>query len=110
MQKSRSIKLLGIKQFPVEGLHCYEIKITGKDRDCILYINTDTFLLEYFNRMKDGDMSFLVKYSDYKKIDDFLMPMSDYSMRNGIVFYWKNIRRIDINAEIDPELFEYNQK
>lgn len=110
LQESRSVELLGVKHFPVEGLQCYEVKIAEKDRTCLLYINTATFLLEYYNRRKDGDMSFLVKFSDYKKIDDFLIPMSDYSMRNGIVFYWRNIRKIEINADIGPEVFEYNEK
>lgn len=43
-------------------------------------------------------------------IDDFLIPMSDYSMRNGIVFYWRKIRKIELNAVMGPELFEYNEK
>jgi hypothetical protein len=109
MEKSRSVELLGIKQFPPDGIQCYEIKIATKDRKRLLYINTNTFLLEYWNLLKDGEISFLVKFSDYKRIDDFLMPMSDYAMRNGIVFHWKKIRKIEINADIRPEIFQYEE-
>ena len=110
MQKSRSVELLGVKEFPVEGLQCYEIKISAKQGNYVLYINTDTFLLEYYNGRKDGDLSFLIKLSDYKKIEEFLIPMSEYTMRNGVVFHWTSIRKIEINADIDPEIFEYDEK
>jgi hypothetical protein len=110
MQKSKSVQLLGIKEFPIEGLQCYEIKIITKERNSILFINTETFLLEYSNLRKDGDISFLAKFYNYKKIDDFLIPMSDCLMRNGIVYHWKNVRKIDINADIDPQVFKYQEK
>lgn len=110
VDKSKSIELLGIKQFPIEGLQCYEIKITTKGRNYVLYINTDTFLLEYWNGREDEDMSILAKFYNYKKVDGFLLPMSDCLMRNGVVYFWKNIKQIEINADIDPQLFNYDDK
>jgi len=65
LNKSKSIELLGTKEFSIEGLLCYEIKITTKGRNYYLYINTKTFLLEYWNGREDGDLSFLSKLSNY---------------------------------------------
>lgn len=107
MNKSKSVKLLGIKEFPNDGFSCYEIKIHTKGRNYYLYINTKTFLLEYWNGNEEEDRSFLTKYYNYKKVEDFLMPMSNSAMRNGVVYYWNNIRKIEINADIDLEVFNY---
>lgn len=107
MNKSKSVELLGIKEFPNDGFSCYEIKINIKGRNYYLYINTKTLLLEYWNGNGEDDRSFLTKYYNYKKVDDFLMPMSQSAMRNGIVYYWSNTSKIEINAAIDPEIFNY---
>lgn len=108
--KSKSVELLGIKEFPNEGLLCYEIKIHAKGRNYFLYINTETFLLEYWNGRPDEDRSILSKFYNYKRVDGFLIPMSDCLMRNGIVYYWCNKRKVEFNKEIDPEVFVYNIK
>ena len=110
VDKSSSTELMGIKEFPIEGLLCYEIKITTKGRNYYLYINTETFLLEYWNISKDEDPSSLAKFSNYKQIGDFLIPMSNSAMRNGFVYHWVNKRKIEFNTEIDPELFIYKGK
>ena len=110
MDKSKSVELLGIKEFPAEEFTCYEIKINGKGRNDYLYINTKTFLLEYWNGNEEGDRSVLGKYDNYQKVEDFLMPMSVSAMRNGIVYHWNNTKKIKINADIDPAIFEYKDK
>lgn len=110
VNKSRSTELMGIKEFPIDGLLCYEIKITTKAQDYYLYINTETFLLEYWNVNKEGDPTSLVRFYNYKQIDDFLIPMSTSSMRNGFVFHWVNNRKIEFNTDIDPEHFIYKGK
>ena len=110
MDKSSATELIGIKEFPIEGLLCYEIKITTKGQNYYLYINTETFLLEYWNSNKEGDRSSLAKFSNYKKIGDFLIPMSTSAMRNGSVYHWINNRKIEFNTDIDPELFVYKGK
>ncbi len=110
MDKSKSVELLGIKEFPTEELTCYEIKINAKGRNDYLYINTKTFFLEYWSGNEEGDRSALGKYDNYQKVEGFLMPMSVSSMKNGIVFYWNHTKKIQINADIDPEIFEYKEK
>ncbi len=108
MVKSESVELLGIKEFPTEELECYEIKMITEGRNYYLYINPKTFLLEYWNR--SGDPSLLTKFYNYKKVEDLLMPMSHCSTRHGLVYYWNNTRRIEINVDIDPEIFNYKKK
>ena len=31
-------------------------------------------------------------------------------MRNGVVYYQNDIRRIEMNVDIDPQLFEYDEE
>lgn len=109
LAKSKSVQLLGTKEFPVDGLLCYEVKLSTRARHYFLYINTESYLLEYYSGRKDGDTSFLVRYDDYKNIDGFLIPMLNGMMRNGVVYYWRQIRKIELNAEIDPEVFIYKE-
>jgi acylphosphatase len=109
MDKSRSIELLRIKEFP-GGLSCYEIKMITKERPYVLYINTETFLLEYWNNQEDGDLSILAKFYNYRKVEDLLIPMSDCAMKNGVIYSWNNIRKYQINPDIDPKIFDYKDQ
>ena len=109
-EKSKSIELLGVKEFPSDGLSCYEIRMTSDGRNYVLYINTDTFLLEYWNGREDEDISFLAKYYDYKRVDGFLIPMSSGLTRNGVVYFSTRTMKYIINADIDPEIFEYKEE
>lgn len=46
LHNNRSITLLGLKEFPVDGITCYEIEIRSKKFLYLIYFNTKTFLLE----------------------------------------------------------------
>lgn len=107
MSKSRSVELLGIKEFPLDELLCYEIKMTAKGRSYLLYINTETFLLEYWNDREDEDLSILTRFSNYRQVDEFLVPMSESLLRNGTTFFWEHTKRYLINSKIDIEMFNY---
>ncbi|MEX2232237.1 MAG: hypothetical protein WD824_08760 [Cyclobacteriaceae bacterium] len=109
LEKSRATILLGIKEFRGEGIPRYQIKITTRGRNYYLYINTETYLLEYWNVSHEEDESFLTRFYNYKKVGDFLMPMSTSAMRDGIVYQWNDTRKIELNPEIDPRLFIYNE-
>lgn len=110
LNKSKSVELLGIKEFPLDDLVCYEIKINTKGHHCYLYINTKSYLLEYRTINEEEDRSFLTKFNNYKKIDGLLMPMTHSSMRNGLVYFWSHTRKIQVNPKIDPEVFNYKDK
>jgi hypothetical protein len=100
--------LLGTKVFESDGISCYQIKINIRRSDYYLYINTETYLLEYWN-VSQEDQSLLTRFYNYKKIGDFLMPMSTSAMRDGIVYKWNDTRKIELNPEIDPKLFVYSE-
>jgi hypothetical protein len=107
---SKSVELLGTKEFPLDGLVCYEIKITAKKRKYVLYINTETFLLEYWNGRDDGDMSILSRFTNYKKVDSFLIPMSNSTIKDGVPYFSTVIRKYIINSDIEPKIFNYYDK
>ena len=109
VRKSKSVELRGVKQFTFDGTSCYEINISVRDRNYILYINTQTFLLEYWNGRGDGDATALTKFSNYKKVDGFLIPMFECSLKNGIVYFSNNVKKYFINVDIDPRIFDYKE-
>jgi hypothetical protein len=108
MEKSKSVELLGTKEFSGGSL-CYEIRITTRGRKYLLYINTDTFLLEYWNDREDGDISIMTKLYDYKQVDDFLIPLCSYMTRNGTIYFWSRITKTELNPVIDQKIFEYEK-
>ena len=108
LQQSSATELLGIKEFESEGVSCYLIRINTTERNYYLYINTENYLLEYWN-VSHEDQSFLTRFYNYKKVGDFLMPMSTSAMRDGIVYQWNDTRKIELNPEIDPKLFVYSE-
>jgi len=110
LDKSNSVELLGIKEFPLDELSCYEIKMNTKGRNYYLYINTKTLLLVYMTGNEEEDRSFLTKFYNYRKVDDFLMPMTNAAIKNGIVYFWNHTRKIEINSDIDPGIFNYKKK
>jgi hypothetical protein len=108
--KSKSIELTGIKEFLADGVSCYEIKMITKGRTYVLYINTSTYLLEYWNGREDGDLSILTKFYNYKKVENFLIPMSESLIKNGVVYFWNHTKNYQINADINMEVFNYKGK
>jgi hypothetical protein len=110
LNKSKSVELVGLREFALENITCYEIKIAVKERVYFLFINTQTFLLEYWNGREDNDTSILVKYTDYRKIGDVLIPMYDCLIRNNIIYFWSRKKLIHINRDIDPEILKYEEK
>jgi hypothetical protein len=109
VSKSKSIELLGIKEFPLDGFSCYEIKMITKGRSYVLYINTKTFLLQYWNNREDGDLSILTKFFNYKKVEEFLIPMSDSMMKDGVVYFSNTTKKYLINTPIDLQIFNYTK-
>jgi len=107
LDKSKSLKILSVKDFPVDESQCYEIQLITKGRKYLLYINTKTFLLDYWNGRDDEDLTIMTGFKNYRRIDGFLMPMTEFMTRNGIVFFHDDTKKIEINPTIDPDIFEY---
>jgi hypothetical protein len=110
MAGSKSIELLGIKDFVTDGLSCYEIMMITKGRKYYLYINTETLLLEFCCLREDGDRDILGRYAEYKRFGELLIPMFDGIARNNILYYWNRKSKLKINEPIDPSIFEYKEK
>jgi hypothetical protein len=107
LDKSSAADLIGIKEFKNPDILCFHIRITAKGRNYHLYINRETFLLEYWNVSLLEDQSILTKFYNYKRIGNLLMPMSTSAMRNGVALHWNITRKIELNPEIDPGVFDY---
>jgi hypothetical protein len=110
LEKSKSVELLGIKDFPNDGILCYEIRITAKGRHYLLYIDTTSFLLRYWNGREDQDTGVMTKFDNYKRIDGLLMPMLESMTKGGIPYYYCRTRKIELNATIDPKELVYEEK
>lgn len=106
LDKSSSVRTLGTKQF-LEGVTCYEISMQVRGRTYMLYINTSTYLLEYWNNRKDEDLSILTGFGDYKWVDGLLMPMREFMSRNGVVFFSSTTNKLEINRHIPMTTFDY---
>jgi hypothetical protein len=110
MENSKSVELLGIKDFVTDGFSCYEIVMITKGRKYYLYINTQTLLLEYGCFGENEDRTTLGRYAEYKRFGELLMPMFDGIARNNILYYWNWKSKLKINEPIDPAIFEYKEK
>lgn len=108
-EASQSIELLGVKEFPLDGIYCYEIRITTDGRKYLLYINTETYLVEYWNGRADLDPSILSKVYDYRRVGDLLIPMSTSTIKNGAIYFSSRTTKYVINADIDPAIFDYKE-
>lgn len=106
LNKSSSIKLLGTKQF-WDGANCYEIRMLVKGRTYMLYINSSTFLLEYWNNREDEDLSILTGFGDYQWVEGLLLPMREFMSRNGVVFFYSTTNKLEINRDIPMTIFDY---
>jgi hypothetical protein len=97
LKKAKYVKLLGTRKFEQDSLSCFEIELNTKDVTERLYINTQTYLLEYTSILKDGEYAVLTRYGSYKKFGEFLFPTKEVSSRKDLTthkdvpFYWMHI-------------------
>lgn len=108
IDKSRSITLRGAEI--INGIECYHIQIDTRELEWHVFINTQTYLLEYWSCSPGGDESTLTKVFDYKKFGDYLIPTSEIKTKDGRPFFYSNIKRLELNADIDPSIFKYEGK
>jgi len=107
LDKSKSLKILSVKDFPADESQCYEIQMITKGKKYMLYINTKTFLLDYWNGREDEDLTIMTGFKNYTRVDGLLIPMTEFMTRNGIVFYRDDTKKIEINSRIDSQIFDY---
>jgi hypothetical protein len=113
LKKSKSVILLGTKVFETDSIACFEIEMKTKEETERLYINTQTYLLEYTSKLRDGGYPVMARYAGYKKFGELLFPTKevntrkDLSTHKDVPFYWMHILKMDLNKEIDPKEFTY---
>lgn len=108
MKKGRAPKLIGVKE--IEGKNYYEIEVLTKFLKWRLFFDETTYLLGYWNNSPDGDLSILTRVFNYRNIDGLLFNMSEYKIKNGIIFYWQEIKVLEIDKDIDKSVFAYDAK
>jgi hypothetical protein len=104
MKDSKAITYNGIKTLPGLKSSLHEVEIQGKDNIRMFFFNTDSFLLEAIMFPEANIFWF---YSDYRDIDDYLMPMTSGSSNNGHVFSTNHITSMSFNQPIDKSKFKF---
>jgi hypothetical protein len=108
LTKSSHVGYLGMKSIESQDFH--EIKLITKDLIWHIYINPQTELVEYWNNSPDGDKSTLTKVFDYQAFDGVLIPLSEVKTKNGVVFFLSQIKKLELNKPLDPDVFRYKGK
>lgn len=103
MTKSKAITLKGIRE--LDGHRCYEVEIISKALSWRLYFDEGTFLLSYWSNSTDGDFPVLTKVWNYQEINGLKFNMFETKLRNGTIFYWSEITLLEVDKEIDREVF-----
>lgn len=109
LAKCESLDLLGIKEFVSEKLSCYEIRMMVNNRIYMLYIDTSTYLLDYWNNREDHDLSNMTGFKNYRRANGLLFPMSDFMKKDGVIFYQSDTKKIELNPSINPKIFVYTE-
>ncbi len=110
LARSKSVELIDVRQLLPGGPSFYELKLTAKGKEYFLFINVDSFLVEYYNLRGDGDRSILASVGEYQRFGNLLIPMFDSSMKNNVAYFWTRKSKLVLNGDIDPAILEYKEK
>lgn len=111
-ESSKYIKLPNEKIDGKEYLVVEEVKSDAR-ANAKTYYDPDTFLLFRRERMAGaGGQTFKITttYSDYRKVDNFLIPFVENTDNSFTGKSTKKILSIRYNIEVSPEIFELNGK
>ncbi|HYI78007.1 MAG TPA: hypothetical protein VEW65_10345 [Chryseolinea sp.] len=108
LKKGKHPKFIGVRE--IEGNNYLEVEIITKVLRWYLYFNENTYHLAYWNNSPDGDKSILTRVFNYKEIDGLMFNMSEYKIKNGVMFFWQEIKVLEIDKEIDERVFEYQPR
>ena len=111
-EPSKYIKLPNEKIDGKEYLVVEEVKPDSR-ANAKTYYDSDTFLLGRRERMAGaGGQTFkiITTYSDYRKVDDFLIPFLENTDNSFTGKSTRKILSIRYNIEVDPKIFELDGK
>ena len=107
-EKGHTAEFLG--KDDLEGSEVYKIKLTYDDGDEATYfIDAENFVVlkeESVVNMRGQEVKNEVLYSDYKPINDMIMPFSFQIVTNGQVSQTINIETVEYDTEVDMKIFE----
>lgn len=107
-EKGHTAEFLG--KDDLEGTEVYKIKLTYDDGDAGTYfIDAENFVVlkeESIMNMRGQEIKSEVLYSDFKPINDMIMPFSFQILMNGQVSQTINIENVEFDNKIDSGIFE----
>lgn len=107
-EKGHTAEFLG--KDDLEGSEVYKIKLTYDDGDASTYfIDAENFVVlkeESVVNMRGQEVKNEILYSDYKPINDMIMPFSFQVVMNGQVAQTINIETIEFDNEVDMKIYE----
>ncbi len=107
-EKGHTAEFLG--KDDMEGTEVYKIKLTYDDGDAGTYfIDAENFVVlkeESVINMRGQEIKNEILYSDFKPINDMIMPFSFQIVMNGQVGQTINIETVDFDPELDMKIFE----
>jgi len=106
--KGNTAELLGKED--MEGSEIYKVKLTYEDGDYVTYyIDAEDFVIlkeENTTNMRGQEVKSEIYYSDFKPINDMIMPFSFEVKMNGVVAQSVQVEDVKYNQEIDPTIFD----
>ena len=107
-EKGHSVEFLG--KDDLDGTDVYKIRLTYDDGDASTYfIDAENFVVlkqESITNMRGQEIKNDILFSDFKPINDMIMPFSFQMMMNGQVGQTINIETVEYDTEVDMNIFE----
>jgi hypothetical protein len=108
LESDPSIVAVGMQE--LEGDQYHHIRIETSSVTWNLYFSTETYLLGYWNNNFFGDSITMTKVDKYERIDEYLIPTLEVKTREGIPFFWDEIKKIQLNVIFDDKIFQVKAK
>ncbi len=107
-EKGHTAEFLG--KDDLDGSEIYKVKLTFDDGDAATYfIDAENFVVlkeESIVNMRGQEVKNEVIYSDFKPIDDMIMPFSFQIMMNGQVGQTINLETVEFDNNVDMKIFD----
>lgn len=107
-EKGHTAEFLGIDD--MEGSEVYKIKLTFDDGDAATYlIDAENFVVlkeESIINMRGQEIKNETYFSDFKPINDMIMPFSMEMKMNGQTGQTISIETVEFDMEVDMNIFE----
>jgi hypothetical protein len=120
--KEKGFKLELIGKEEVEGTETYKVKVTenpiliqGKEvkKEVYYYFDTENFIpIVAEEEIKEGQFKgtkIQQVFSDYQEVDGMYFPFSTMTKFNGVTGAEVNMKNIEINPEINDDMFTYKE-